>query len=89
MKRKMRLDVDQLRVDSFVTESGAPGEGTVLGHQSGYTCGTDPTCEERISCGPQNTCNYDSCGAGCTYYCFPGGDSGLNLSCIYTCLNGC
>ena len=84
MKRKLRLDVDDLRVDSFAPESGAFEAGTVRGHDSGYTNGTDPTCEGRPSCNAHNTCNYDSCDGVCgSYYCAPtDGASCQQVSCI-------
>jgi hypothetical protein len=85
MRAKMRLDLDQLLVDTFVTEPAGEGAGTVLAHDSGYTNGTDPTCQGRPTCNAHDTCNYDSCDGVCgTYYCFPG-DSGLNDSCQWTC----
>ena len=85
MPRKMRLDLDELRVDTFVTDPAEAGAGTVLGHATEYTIGTDPTCEGRATCNAHNTCNYDSCDGVCgTFYCFPD-DSGLNHSCINSC----
>lgn len=89
MKRKVHLAIDELRVDSFDTATGAPGTGTVHANDSGFTYGTDPTCEGRPTCNAHDTCNYDSCDGVCgSYYCFPG-DSGLNLSCVYSCQLGC
>lgn len=54
--QKMKLQVEDLQVDSFATnESGTHG-GTVGAHQVEEPFGTDATCP------PVNTCNQTNCG---------------------------
>ena len=54
---KLRLNLDQLTVDSFDTATGKAEKGTVFGEQC--TCYTDCTCPGCPSC---DTCN--NCGSG-------------------------
>ena len=78
--RKLRLDPEALQVESFVSEHGRSGPGTVYGHYS-YPdgclppSGSDP---EQETCG-YNTCAGITCqqscnGYTCTCQC-PGGGS--------------
>ena len=55
--KKVQLDIDRLRVETFETESADGAErGTVHGHWS-----QPGTCDARVA-----TCQYGgSCGAGC------------------------
>jgi hypothetical protein len=55
--KKLNLDIDRLRVETFEAESAdADGHGTVHGHWS-----QPGTCDGRVA-----TCQYGgSCGAGC------------------------
>jgi hypothetical protein len=69
--KKLRLDLDQLTVDSFDTASHAEKKGTVFGEQctcyTNCTCPGCPTCDN-TACG-QNTCYTCewSCGGSCWY----------------------
>ncbi|HEX6750245.1 MAG TPA: hypothetical protein VF092_23330 [Longimicrobium sp.] len=92
--KKLRLMLDELRVDSFATDGLAQEAGTVRAHESllrcTETCDTgDFTCD-----GGGNTCDdANSCQISCSdcnsYYCATGGVSCGRLSCVYTCAVGC
>lgn len=68
--RKLTLDTEMLRVESFDTTHAQRGEGTVLGHDTVETewCTGYPDCiSRRGQCQtPRDTC-YGSC--GCTSGC--------------------
>lgn len=55
--KKIKLDLDGLRVDSFPTVAGDDGRGTVVGLETaircsgGVTCLGDPTCLGWVTCG--------------------------------------
>lgn len=51
--KKLRLQMDDLAVESFTTSNAGGGRGTVEGHN---TLGGD-------SCGAENTCGPQTCGA--------------------------
>lgn len=68
---KLKLDLDQLTVDSFDTADGRKREGTVFGEQC--TCHTNCTCPGCPTC--DATC--DTCDATCEASC--------TASCVYTC----
>ncbi|HSU17150.1 pinensin family lanthipeptide [Longimicrobium sp.] len=77
--RKMKLDVDDLRVTSFETHVEEKERGTVRGHVA-----TEWNTCEGGTCNGQQTC-WDSCDGVCgTYYCVTDG-SCWNYSCINTC----
>lgn len=61
--RKLKLDLDTLRVESFGTAVPAESRGTVHGAAATY----DAECQtwENPWCGWQ-TVEYGSCGGGCT-----------------------
>ncbi|HSU15676.1 hypothetical protein [Longimicrobium sp.] len=67
--RKLRLDPEELRVETFVPSGGRDGQGTVYGHYS-YPNGcfppsdSDPALE---SCG-YNTCAGITCQQSCNGY---------------------
>jgi hypothetical protein len=70
---KLRLNLDQLDVDSFDTSASATAKGTVFGEQctcyTNCTCPGCPTCNH-TQCGQQtceNTCD-DSCWGSCDDY---------------------
>ncbi len=54
MRTKLRLNVDDVTVDSFSTEYRKEKSGTVHGHQctcgTGYSCPGEPTCEASCGC---------------------------------------
>lgn len=77
--RKIRLELDALRVESFATDGGARGHGTVHGRNTmwGGAC-EEPPPEDSIYVCPvptaqatcnQFTCDYtcgNTCSCGCT-----------------------
>lgn len=71
MTSKLKLNLDQLSVDSFSTEKGPKQSGTVFGEQctcqTACTCPGCPTCDTcAASC--NGTCGatcYGTCGASC------------------------
>lgn len=75
--KKLRLQPDDLRVESFrTTGPGAPG-GTVVGQQC--TCPTNCTCPGQWTCGDvtcaaQATCVDETCADTCD-----------NFTCLATC----
>jgi hypothetical protein len=77
--RKLKLDLDQLTVDSFDTEARAERSGTVFGEQctcyTNCSCPGCPTCDASCN-GTCNTCNAScngtcdaSCNGTCDIYC--------------------
>ncbi|HEX6037679.1 hypothetical protein [Longimicrobium sp.] len=83
---KLKLDLDQLTVESFDTDaSGIARRGTVRAHS--HLCGPSDVCTPtwgELTCGDtcDNTCN--TCGASCGC----GGGSGYN-SCYGSCGETC
>jgi hypothetical protein len=77
MKKKLQLDLADLRVDSFEAVTGAPAGGTVAGNEITvqtcprlYTCGD--TCDpEAFSCNGQNTCYGGTCPVSYYVTCIP------------------
>jgi hypothetical protein len=72
--RKLKMDLDELMVESFETAAESAERGTVHGHLS-IRCDTvNATCDDANTCGgdtcnfAQNTCA-DSCGICGTYLC--------------------
>ena len=60
--KKLSLNVDALRVDSFATESADPAPGTVFGHVTAYCptglgCGTEGDCWSQTCDTLHQTCN--------------------------------
>lgn len=71
MQKKIRVDVNELEVESFETVEVEEERGTVQGYGGSWGCSV--TC---YSCGPQtcagNTCQFESCDGVCdTWYCTP------------------
>jgi hypothetical protein len=81
--RKIRLDLDELQVDSFTTAEQPGGAGTVRGYVS-VQCGSDYTCNYEDTCAGVVTCAR-SCGNCGTYYCASGDPSCTDPSCVYSC----
>jgi hypothetical protein len=77
---KLKLQMDDLRVDSFETTPAAKEKGTVFGEQctcpTQCTCPGCPTCDQ--SC--NGTCGGVSCAYSCDYSCQVG-------TCVETCAN--
>lgn len=69
MRTKLKLNLDQLAVDSFDTSEPEAQKGTVFGEQctcdTNCTCPGCPTCDESCNgtCAGQDTCDY-TCGCG-------------------------
>lgn len=97
--RKLQLDPEQLRVESFDTGDGTPGRGTVHGYGTPRCDAGSNTCDSvNFTCDDANTCLGDtcnnhmntcllSCGLCGTYKC-TGGDGELTGDCVsgpYTC----
>jgi hypothetical protein len=82
---KLKLAMDDLRVESFETTSGASEKGTVFGEQC--------TCRTVCTCPGCNTCDA-TCPNTCAYTC---DDSECMMTCIgetcmgggYTCWDSC
>ena len=98
--KKLKLQLDDLLVDTFYTSGGQKEKGTVFGEQC--TCYTQCTCPGCPTCNAScnGTCNAScngscdaSCGGTCDYSCgctYDGcGTGGGGFSeCDYTCRNG-
>jgi hypothetical protein len=69
MRTKLRLDLDQLTVESFDTIRRQEKRGTVFGEQC--TCYTQCTCPGCPTCDATcpNTCAYTCDDATCAYTC--------------------
>jgi hypothetical protein len=85
---KLKLRLEDLRIDSFTTEPARKEKGTVFGEQctcyTNCSCPGCPTCDASCngSCGAScgGTCNATACGT-CDQSC--GG------TCDHTCYDGC
>jgi hypothetical protein len=86
--RKLKLDLDQLVVDSFRTEPAPRKPGTVFGEQctcyTNCTCPGCPTCD--ASC--NGTCG-GTCAASCNGTCAGTCDASCNGTCDYSCGGTC
>lgn len=86
--RKLKLELDSLQVETFLTDEAAEGAGTVHGHVSlactganGATCNDRATCNGAYTCDGEYTCNFRSCDGVCgTYFC---SDSSPQISNLY------
>lgn len=69
---KLKLNLDQLSVDSFSTQAPEKKSGTVFGEQctchTQCTCPGCPTCYESCNGSCVQTCAY-SCNGTCDYSC--------------------
>ena len=72
--RKLKLDLDNLQVDTFDTAEGGHGAGTVEAHRQRAVTGYPLSCWQ--SCWPNDTC------PGCTQGC-------ETNTCADTCPNTC
>jgi hypothetical protein len=75
---KLKLNLDQLTVDSFDTADAAAEKGTVFGEQC--TCYTNCTCPGCPSC-------VATCDASCNGTC--AGQHTCDYTCDHTCAYGC
>jgi hypothetical protein len=53
--RKIKLNLDTLRIDSFATGAQETQRGTVHGRATEFVCSWLPTCPGQPTCG-QKTC---------------------------------
>ena len=85
MQGKLKLDLDQLSVDSFDTAPAEKPKGTVFGEQC--TCYTQCTCPGCPTC--YASCN-GTCGATCVASCHGtcAGET-CGATCFYTDCGGC
>jgi hypothetical protein len=79
--KKFRLELDDLRIDSFSTTPAQKAKGTVFGEQC--TCYTQCTCPGCPTC--DASCE-GSCGASCDYSCQA---TCAPASCFETCMWTC
>ena len=91
--KKMRLELEELAVESFET-AGMPAErGTVQGQEITARCSdflaecTERTCGGYTCDGP--SCPALSCDACGSYYCATADYSCGAFSCVYTCAVAC
>ena len=81
--RKLKLDLDELAVQTFATDEQPEEAGTVRGLEGSGNL----TCDEWVTCKPQS-CPGISCDDGC-------GSEAYDISCDYscnytcTCMGGC
>lgn len=72
--KKLRLQLENLQIESFATGNGEADRGTVEGHVStlctggGRTCDAGNTCGANDTCGDNGTC-YISCNGSCPAPC--------------------
>lgn len=62
MNRKLRLDPEALRVESFAARDAHGGNGTVWANDGGCTVSPYPSCVR--TCGNQPACTEDVCRDG-------------------------
>lgn len=87
--KKLRLAVDDLRVDSFVTAESGDGRGTVHAHVScRCTNAEGGTCGGTDSCNGGATCDTDCSGVTYVDSC-PCEPDTYNPSCDWTCVETC
>jgi hypothetical protein len=86
--RKIRLELDTLRVETFDTGAGTLNRGTVHGrnHTFEIDCGENPPPEDSVFVCPtaEATCNQSTCGYTCDHTCScgcPGTYGGWTYTC--------
>jgi hypothetical protein len=83
--RKLKLQLEDLQIDSFQTTSPEKPKGTVFGEQC--TCYTQCTCPGCPTCAGYGTCDA-SCNGTCQTNCNCSGatcDASCNGTCDWTC----
>ncbi len=85
--KKLKLNLDEIKVESFIVNNKDKNGGTVLGAEVfTYYCDTEEECVSGVSCGATcitcagNTCD-GTCDASCNGTC--------GASCNGTCYNEC
>jgi len=82
--KKLKLHLDDLRIDAFQTTSEETSQGTVFGEQC--TCWTQCTCPGCPTC--DASCN-GTCGVSCYGSCAATCDATCGGSCDWTCADTC
>jgi len=82
--KKLRLQIEDLLIDSFTTTPPEKPKGTVFGEQC--TCYTNCTCPGCPTC--DASCN-GTCDASCNGSCAATCDASCYGSCDWTCGNTC
>jgi len=87
--KKIRLDLSELKVESFVASGGAAGAvGTVFGMDDtncGATCNPALDTCDGGECGWSNTCPFTNFGLSCTEYTGGPTDFCTEVDCTFTC----
>ena len=78
---KLTLELNKLKVDSFVTAERKEVKGTVRGNWTGITNCLEDTCPVE-ECTVGNTCQGDTCGGASCY-------DTCNITCGNTCYDTC
>ncbi len=85
MYRKLKLNLDELAIDSFDTTKSEARNGTVFGEQctcyTQCTCPGCPTCYASCNGTCGGTCGENTCAASCNGTC---GAATCGYSCNYT-----
>lgn len=74
--KKLRLDLDDLSVEAFMTSGAQAETGTVRGHYPTYGCETDVSCVQ--------TCFFESCYESACGRCVDTYDGTCDIYCTYT-----
>jgi hypothetical protein len=74
--KKLRLEIEEIQVETFEVAEDTHGRGTVQGHQPtvGDTCScdcsADDVCSLDVCTGYAHSCNFTDCyGTRCILYC--------------------
>ena len=89
--RKLKLDLEQLGVQSFVTDAAAGNPGTVLARGITHWCTDDPTYSDGDYSCDGNSCPAATCdGCATQWKCTDTGGGGTGIwSCVYTECDNC
>ncbi len=81
--KKLRLELDELQVESFTIDRGEDERGTVEGHISARCSAGDRTCNGGDTCVNGNTCGGEvSCAGSCPDPCTNENSYCFNNSCF-------
>jgi len=91
--KKLKLQLEDLRIDSFQTTPAEKPKGTVFGEQctcyTQCTCPGCPTCDASCNGTCEASCN-GTCDASCNGTCAPSAAGTCGNSCDYgSCYNTC
>jgi hypothetical protein len=88
--KKLRLQLEDLHIDSFTTTPAERPKGTVFGEQC--TCYTQCTCPGCPTCAGYGTCDAScngTCAASCNGSCVASCYGSCEWTCDYTCGGSC